>query len=31
MAEDFGIVARFSIPHAEFVGQLSPGMPVSYG
>jgi hypothetical protein len=29
--EDFGIVARISIPHAEFGGKITPGMPVSYG
>jgi hypothetical protein len=29
--EDFGIVARFSIPHAEFAGKFTPAMPVSYG
>jgi hypothetical protein len=29
--EDFGIVARFSIPHAEFVRKVTPVMPVSYG
>jgi hypothetical protein len=29
--EDFGIVARFSIPQAEFAGNLTPVMPVSYG
>lgn len=30
-AEDFGIVARFSVPHAEFAGKVTPGTPVSYG
>ena len=30
-ARDFGIVARMSIPHAEFGGQVSPEMSVSYG
>jgi len=29
--EDFGIVARLSIPHAEFGGTVAPVMPVSYG
>ena len=28
---DFGIVARFSIPHAEFAGKVTPRTRVSYG
>jgi hypothetical protein len=31
VVNDFGVIARTSIPHAEFARAVTPEMPVSYG